>query len=566
MTERESLPVFRILMDRRWHDVVYWLFLAVACSVFMVMNLLTPYKEDDFAFTLIDGQWTPIKSLADVVKSYCNHFVNTNGRLSDLAPTLFAGLLGKGAFNICNSLMFGLQAHLISLLSTGRRSVTAVALLLAVVGTCYPVPGETMLWLAGSANYMWAVTLSLLLVYIILNWQGRPLGWGYGTLLLLGGFVAGGFNEATSFGFLGGLVLYFVFNRSRLDRWAIVALAGYLLGVLLIVSSPAAWNRAADGGIVVDMPVGDLLKSRLLIFHEKLWRFYVPVAAFAVGIVAMLMKKGRAVKQCVWTYVFLCMTMVVLALGLLHERVYAPWVTVALLIVTMGIELPLSRWKWLRVAALGVSLALAAFTFARGVSRLSDYKAFDDQTVSEIVASPRQAILQERQYPGYSRFVKPMNFRSSNFFAHEIIYRAYFGKDNVQFVHDSVYVRYHAGRLLDGATVLPTATDSPGVLGDALVFNDQYYMAVELKTDTLPATFQTARYLPTDTDNLQALQQLEQGINIDYVPVGFYPLSYQGKNYLICVRPEPDIKSIVFPLDISYDPVEAVLSLQSQQE
>lgn len=565
MAERESHPVFPVLRNRRWHDVAYWALLILACAVFLVMNVLTTYKEDDLAFTLIDGVWTPVKTFADAVKSYCNHFTNTNGRLSDLVPTLFAGLLGKGAFNVFNTLMFGLLAHLVSLLSTGRRSITALALFLAVVGTCYPVPGETMLWMAGSANYMWAVTFSLLLVYVLVRRQGTPLGWGSGVLLLLGAVVAGGFNEATSFGFLAGMVLYYAFNRGRLDRWAMVGLAGYLIGVLLIVASPAAWSRAAVGGIVIDMPAGELMKSRLLIFHEKAWRFYLPVAAVAVGVIALMLKRGRAVRQCVWTYVFLCLTLVLLALGMLHERVYAPWATVALIIVVMGLELPMSRWRWLRVGVLGLSLALAAFTFGRGVSRLSAYKAFNDRVVSEILASPSQVILQERQYPEYSRFIKPMNYRSTDFFAHEIIYRAFYGKDNVQFVNDSIYARYHSGRLLDGASVLPTVTDRPEVLGAALVFPDQDYMVVELKTDTLPATFQTARYLPSALDESlspeERQRRKEQGINIDYVPMGFYPLRYQGKNYIICTRPEPDIHSIAFPLDISYDPVVATLQI-----
>ena len=565
MAELRSHNVRDILASKRWHEVAYWALLVVACAVFLVMNALTTYKEDDLAFTLIDGEWTPVKSLADAVRSYCNHFVNTNGRLSDLVPTIFAGLLGKGAFNVCNSLMFGMLLHLLSLLSTGRRSVTALAVSLAAVGTCYPVPGETMLWMAGSANYMWAVTLSLLLVYVLFRGRGKPLGWGRAVLLLLGASVAGGFNEATSFGFLAGLVLFYACNRRLLDRRALVGVGGYLLGVMLIVASPAAWNRAAVGGIVIDMPLLDLMKSRLFIFHEKAWRFYVPVVALVVGIVALLLRRGRAVRQCVWTYVFLCLTMVLLALGLLHERVYAPWVTVALLIVMIGLDAVMSRWRPLRMVVLGVALALAAYTFARGLSRLSDYKAFDDQVVSEILASPRQAILLERDNPEYNRFIKPMNYRSTDFFAHEIIYRAYYDKDNVQFVGDSIYARYHSGRLLDGAVVLPAVTDRPDVLGEAFIFDGQSYMAVELKCDTLPATFQTARYLPASAELPVTPQEqqrmMNHGINIDYVPVGFYPIHYQGKNYFICARPESDIHSITFPLDISYDPVEVTLQL-----
>ena len=150
-----------------------------------------------------------------------------------------------------------------------------------------------MLWMAGSANYMWAVTLSLLLVYVLVRRQGAPLGWGRGVLLLLGAVVAGGFNEATSFGLLAGMVLYYAFNRRQIDRTVIVGMAGYLLGVLCIVASPAAWERAMGGGIVTDLPVQDLLVSRLYILAEKSMRFLVPLAAIAAGIAFMLKATSR---------------------------------------------------------------------------------------------------------------------------------------------------------------------------------------------------------------------------------------------------------------------------------
>lgn len=553
-----------------WHDIIYWTLLTVACVVMLVMNVLTPYKEDDMGFTLIDGVWTPVQTLSDFLQSCRNHYATTNGRLADLVPALFAAFLGKGAFNVCNALVFGLFAHLVTLLSAHRRSITVLAMLLAVVGTCYPLPGETMLWMAGSANYLWAITASLLLIYMLQHRQGTLLSIGKGLLLLIGAIVAGGFNEATSIGFFVGLCLYYVFNRSRFDRWAAIALAGYLIGLLIIVFSPAAWSRAAsDGGIVTNLPLGELFKARFNIFHEKVWQFYLPAAALLVGIIALALRRGKAVRQNIWTYVFLCLSLVMFGLGLRHERAYAPWATVSFIILATGVDALLSRWpSWLRYAVIGVSLALTAFTYGRGVKALRDYQEYDRQTVSEITASTSQAILQERQFNRYNRFVKPMNYQSTNFFGHENIYRAYYGKGNVQFVSDSVYTRYHEGRLLDGAELLTTTTDRPDVIGNAFTFPDQNYMAVELLLDNLPSTYQVARYLSTDGDiSLTAKEQQRRkhyGINLDYTPVGFYPIEYQGKRFLICLSPEISVSRIIFPLDDTAAPEEATLSILHQ--
>ena len=463
----------------------------------LVMNVLTPYKEDDMGFTLIDGVWTPVRTLGDLLQSCRNHYIGTNGRLADLVPALFAAFLGKGAFNVCNALVFGLFAHLVTLLSAQRRSITVLAMLLAVVGTCFPIPGETMLWMAGSANYLWAITASLLLIYVLQHRQGTPLGFGKGLLLLLGAIVAGGFNEATSIGIFAGLCLYYIFNRSKFDRWAAVALAGYLIGLLIIVSSPAAWNRAAaDGGIVTNLAFGDLLKARFHIFHEKVWQFYLPAAALVVGIIALALKQGKAVWRSKWTYIFICLSLVLFILGLRQERAYAPWAAVSFIILATGIDWLLTRWPdWMRAVVIGVTLALTAFTYGRGIKALHDYQQYDRQVVSEITASPSQAILLERQFDRYNRFIKPMNYQSTNFFGHENVYRAYYGKENVQFVSDSIHVRYHEGRLLDGAQPLTASTDRPDLIGNAYTIPGQNYMAVELLTDTLPTKYQVSRYL-----------------------------------------------------------------------
>lgn len=551
----------------RWHNALYWLVLALACAVFLVMNFLTPYKEDDMGFTLIDGVWAPVRSLGDFLLSCRNHYTETNGRIADLVPALFAAFLGKGAFNVCNTLVFGMFAHLLSLLSAHRRSVTVLALLLAAVGTCYPLPGETMLWMAGSANYLWAITASLLLVYVLQRCHGATFSFGKGLLLFAGAFIAGGFNEATSFGFFAGLCLFYAFNRKRFNRWAAFAMAGYLMGMLLIVSSPAAWNRAAsDSGIILNLPLSDLLKARWFIFHEKMWQFYLPMGALAVGILALILKRGRMVGRSVWTYIFLCLTLVMFALGIRHERAYAPWATVAFLIVAMGIDWLMTQWPRLRIPVIIVSLALAVFTFGRGIKVLNDYQAYDRQVVNEINAAPSQAVLQERLFDRYNRFVKPMNFISTNFFGHEAIYRAYYGKKNVQFVNDSVYVRYHEGRLLDGAQPMSTTSDRPDILGPAYTCPGQNYMAVQLLTDTLPAVLQTARYLssPDKSTTLSTEDQRRRanyGINLDYTPTGFYLLEYGGKRYIITACPNTSISQIVFPLGIHADPHEATLTI-----
>ena len=565
MQGNPSYRLSYLFNNRRWHDVAYWGLLLVACVTFYVMNCLTTLKEDDMAFSLIEGVWRPVTSLLDLLHSHVNLYKHANGRTANLVAALFCALLGKGFFNVVNTLVFALLAHLLSLLSTGRRSLLALAMFLVAIGTCYPVPGETMLWLDGSCNYMWAITLSLLLIRYLQVTNPARVGWGRGLLLVVASVVAGSFNEAISFGVFMGLCLYCALSRDRLNARALLVLFGYLLGILVIALSPGAWQRAADGGISVNMGMADLLHSRWFIFSEKMMRFYLPIAAALVGVVAIAMRRGAAVLRSVWTYIFLGLAIVMFALGQTSERAYAPLCTIALLIVMMAAHWVLKRLPWCRLAAIVLCLGLAGFTAARGVAELKRYKAYDDRAVSEIVASPDQAVLRQRVYDGYSRFIKPMNFISSSFFAHEVIYRAYFGKKNVQFVSDSVYVRYYQGRLLDGACLHGTGVQDsshPSLIGNVYFFDDQQYIAIEFTADAMPCSFQTAQFhekndiivkrgSPTPLEAEEQQRRRDYGITIDYDPAGFYPLEYQGKCYLICKAPDAMVGSVVFPLSLT---------------
>ena len=532
---------------RRWHDVAYWGLLLVACVVMYVLNTLTPLKEDDMAFSL-----TKIGTLRDYWLSQVEHFMTTNGRFADVVATLFCAILGKGLFNVCNALVFGLMAHLVTLLSARRRSVMVLLMFLALVLCCFPVPGQTMLWVAGSCNYLWAMTASLLLLWYLQTNHERPLGWGRGILLFLGAFIAGNFNEATSFGVLGGLCLYYAFNRGELNRRTAIALVGYLLGVVFIIASPGAWSRASQGGLVFNLGLGDLLSSRWFIFNEKMWMFYTPLVAFAVGILVLLIKGFGTLRRSMWTYVFLCLTIVMFALGVINERAYSMLVTVGFIILAMAVYKVLERWPWLRLAGVLALLALNVYAAHRVLPSVRDYKVYEDGVISELVAAPRQAVLRERRFLDYSRFVFPLRFVSSEWFLREDVYCEYYDKDNVQFVCDSVYDRYHSGRLLDGAVELPIECDRPDIVSSVLTFPDQPYMAVSLKVDSLPVTSQQTEYILSPTEGLSSAEleyRRNYGLYTDRTPHGFYPLRYQGRLLLIFPSLDDNVERIEFPID-----------------
>jgi len=544
---------------RRWHDAAYWAVLLAACVVMYVMNTLTPFKEDDMAYSVI-----PSGSLREFCSSLVDHFMTTNGRFADVVANLFCAVLGKPVFNVCNALVFGLMAHLVALLSAGRRSLMALTLFLAVVGVCYPVPGETMLWVAGSCNYLWAVTASLALIYYLLNHKDGPLGWGRAALLLLGAFVAGNFNEATSFGVFAGLFLYYAFNRRKVDRRVVIAMVGYLLGVVMIVASPGAWSRMAEESGEANSGFIGLLSSHWYIFNEKMWRFYTPLTACVAGLVVLLSKGFGMVRRSMWTYLFVCLVLFMFAMGfrVINERAYAALVTVGFIITTRTACWLLSRWPWARMAVAAGALAMSAYATVHAYGPVKAYKAFEDGVVSDIVKAPREAVLLERRFDGYSRFVFPLRFVSSETFMRENVYCAYYDKDNVQFVSDSVYARYHQGRLLDGAVEAPVKTDRPDIVNTMLTIPGQEYMVITLNVDTMPFTSQQASYVVSALSQEEMEFRNNYGLFTDHTPQGFYPLRYQDRLLLIFPSVSDSVEHIEFPIDNLEPPTQVTLHLK----
>ena len=101
-------------------------------------------------------------------------------------------------------------------------------------------------------------------------------------------------------------MLFYAFNHRLFDQRVVVTLMGYALGIMLIVLSPGAWNRATTD-IALNLSPDDLLSSRWYIFMEKMWRFYLPVLALIVGICLLVMRRGRVIRKTIWTYVLFCL-------------------------------------------------------------------------------------------------------------------------------------------------------------------------------------------------------------------------------------------------------------------
>ena len=518
----------------RFTQVIYWMLLIAGCAVFLLMNIYTTVKEDDLFHSMIGGGSSrPINTLADIFRSWVEYY-RYDARTANIISFTFNGILGKSVFNVFNTLVFGVMAHLLSRVTARRNSPMVLAVLFTYIVTAMPVPGETLLWATASFNNLWNWTATSLLVVYLLSHRNSAPAWWLCVLLLLVAAFTGAINEGMTLGAFGGLVLYYLFNRDKVDRVVVVALIGYLMGVLLLLTCPGAWDRASLEVSHDSNPVTMLSQH----FHAVLphWLHYVtPVAALLVLIIDVAIRGfKRVLLSTPWPFIFLALLAFTFVLGKDQPRLYFPVSMAGLLIVTEGLCRLLERWAWLRWAIVALGLAVCIHLYPSNIATMKRYQAFFDRIDTTIRQSPEsQVILKKQIFDGYSRFIKYFNFDSWTFFIREETLCHHYNKKNIQFVPDSIYERFHSGRLLDGAVLMPMAAPQCPDIDNVLAVPSQGYMLVKMKQDTISHTYQHAQAYQADGTPMP-------------LPVSYFPLLYQGPEYLIFPLLSDTIHKLVF--------------------
>ena len=291
--------------------------LALAGMVFYMFNVLTTLKGDDMLYSYIIGtDYVPIRSLAGWLKSLPGLYVQENGRMANILTQLFAGVLGKPVFDVLNALMLVLLLHLVVVHVAGKaRPVAVVAITMLMIFAVIPYPGETLLWMCGSLNYLWATTFTLYwLHWLHSRRNSRLMAWQQ-VALFLASWVAGQMNEAVTVPVALGLCMWLVATRKRPDVVLLTAMAGYSLGVLFIVCSPGAWARVRSGDVNLAGSAAWLLGRRLLVVGYKAVIYVFPATAVLLMTWEWKHHGWRKLAADLWPWIMLGCVLLLYALG-----------------------------------------------------------------------------------------------------------------------------------------------------------------------------------------------------------------------------------------------------------
>lgn len=244
------------LRKNRFRYSIFWALVVLICfSILLLLNVLTPLISDDITYLYIYGETARISSLSDIIQSQINHYYMWGGRsvVHFIAQILL--LLPSYVADILNTVMYMLYIYLIywHVKGKGANRISLFILINLAVWFLQPVYGDTILWITGSANYLWGTAFILLFLLPYRLYEGKRIGMFKNILasigILLWGLIAGWTNENTAGAMILITILFFFYYRSKgwkIPLWGISGLVGSLVGFAVMILAPGNFERAGE--------------------------------------------------------------------------------------------------------------------------------------------------------------------------------------------------------------------------------------------------------------------------------------------------------------------------------
>ncbi len=253
-------------LNGKQHRMFLFLSLIVTFIAIYVLNVLQPLFTDDweYSFTLrlydcANKGSIPdvhISSIADIITSQYEHYFAWGGRCVNHFLAQFLLYIGAPYNKVLNSLAYVAFTYLICLVSARKGEsvkLSSYFLVNVLIFFFVPVLGSTLLWITGSANYLWGTLILLLFLLPYKRLYESCVGGANGSnslfkafYLFVGGIVAGWTNENMVAASIFMILVFFVYARYQkwqLPMWFYSGFAGFLIGFLLMVLAPGNYVR-----------------------------------------------------------------------------------------------------------------------------------------------------------------------------------------------------------------------------------------------------------------------------------------------------------------------------------
>lgn len=262
--------------NKRLKIFFFSVFLLVIYGIVLFLNIKTPLLGDDYTYTYIFGTFDKVQNLPDILQSQITHYNTWGGRSVVHTIAQLMLMLNPLVADVINSLVFIILTGLIYQHINYNKPLSISLLIGVFLLLWFFEPfAETILWMTGSANYMWGtvIILAFLLPFLLYeNEAGNRLKKNTQFIVMLFfGIIAGWTNENTGAGMILIIILFILYYKTQkwnIPLWAVSGLAGAILGYLIMICAPGNTVRAAG----VEMGVISVF-YRLYLHTQTLFNF-----------------------------------------------------------------------------------------------------------------------------------------------------------------------------------------------------------------------------------------------------------------------------------------------------
>ena len=297
-----------ILSKSKISNICLLFVIFISFILIYILNILHPLFGDDWGYSMLPDSQEKISTFRDILYTQYKHYFSWGGRSVVHIIAQWLLLIGKQTANVINSIAYvALTLTIYYIANQGNK--TRPALLIAInmmIWFFQPVFGSTILWITGSANYLWGTLIILLFIAPYANhfYQNNQIGKQETLktiLMFLFGIIAGWTNENMSVALISIIlifIIYYKFNSSskKIPTWAISGLVGVTIGAIFMIAAPG--NYARMGATMTSSHVSNfsIYVGRLFTIMSSYY-YYALSATFVFFILLIIYKYYKKEKS-----------------------------------------------------------------------------------------------------------------------------------------------------------------------------------------------------------------------------------------------------------------------------
>lgn len=306
---------------------------GIFISIF-ILNALTPLIADDYSYSF-GKNGERITNLLDIITSQINHYFTWGGRSVAHSLAQFFLMFPKWIFNLLNSVIYVVLVYLIYLHVKMDKEDKPLMLLLIHFALWFLIPtfGQTAIWLTGSCNYLWTMTIMLLFLYLVRKDLNKHSILKNIAILLLG-IIAGWTNENTSFGLITAIVGFIIlekYKQKKISSYQKCALLGNIIGFIILIIAPGNFIR--ETYFQNNMPFIAKIIQRIIDNTINFVNYCLPLFIGIIILISIYMYKNKKIN---YTFIIFLVTSLFSVYSMILSPTFPPraWFGVIVFCIT----------------------------------------------------------------------------------------------------------------------------------------------------------------------------------------------------------------------------------------